>query len=132
MEVSHAIKVTREDIGSLFFDVFTSIQRGVIGYMIAIKKLRDKLLFESKIVDKEHKRDITDKDSYIGIKEVMVVAIFGTSFGVISRTSFGAIFCTEFGAISEITSTTISRVVVEIKLRKVEEGDQQFENECTK
>ena len=28
------------------------------------------------------------------------------------------------------TSTTISRVVAEIKSRKVEEGNQQFENEC--
>ena len=61
MEVSHAIKVTREDIGSLFYDVFTSIQRGVIEYMTAIRKLRDKLCFESKIADKEHKRDITDE-----------------------------------------------------------------------
>ena len=94
MEVSHDIKVTREDIGSLFYDVFTSIQRGVIEYMTAIRKLRDKLLFESKIADKEHKRDITDEDAYKGIKEVRVAAISGTSFGVISGTSFGAIYGT--------------------------------------
>ena len=70
--------------------MFTSIQRGVIEYMTAIRKLRDKLLFESKIADKEHKRDITDIDAYKGIKEVRVAAISGTSFGVISGTSFGA------------------------------------------
>ena len=33
---------------------------------------------------------------------------------------------------SEITSTTISRVVAEIKLRKVEEGNQQLKDEGTK
>ena len=47
------IKETREDTGSQFYDVFTSIQRGVIEYMTAIRKLRDKLIFESKIADKE-------------------------------------------------------------------------------
>ena len=64
------------------------------GYVVPIRKLKDKLLFESKIADKEHKRDITDGDSYKGIKEVRVAAISGTSFGVISGTSFGAIFGT--------------------------------------
>ena len=54
------IKETREDTGSQFYDVFTSIQRGVIEYMTAIRKLRDKLLFEREFVGREHKKDITE------------------------------------------------------------------------
>ena len=42
-----------------------------------------------------------------------------------------AIFGTSFGAISGIRSTTISRVVAEIKPRKAEEGNQQLEDEST-
>ena len=41
-----------------------------------------------------------------------------------------AISRTTFGAMPGTTSTTISRVVAEIKSRKVEEANHQFENEC--
>ena len=53
--------------------------------MTAIRKLRDKLLFESKFADIEHKRDIEEGDASKRIKEVRVEEIFGTSFGAISR-----------------------------------------------
>ena len=92
------IKETREDIGSQFYDVFTSIQRGVIEYITEIKKLRDQLIFEREIVGREHEKDIAEWDIFKGIQEVWVEAM--------SRT----------------TSTTISRVVAEIKSSKVEEG----------
>ena len=93
------IKETREDIGSQFYDVFTRIQRGVIEYMIAIRKLRDKLLFEREFAGREHEKDIAEGDIFKGIQEVWVATMFGT------------------------TSTAISRVVAEIKSRKVEEGN---------
>ena len=43
--------------------------------MTAIKKLRDKLLFESKTAGKEQKRDIAEGDAYQSIQEVRVEAI---------------------------------------------------------
>ena len=102
------IKGTREDIGSEMYDVFTSIQRGVIEYITEIRKLRDQLIFEREIVGREHEKDIAEWDIFKGIQEVWVEAM--------SRT----------------TSTAISRVVAEIKLRKVEEGNQQLKYEGTK
>ena len=76
--------------------------------------MRDKLLFESKFADNEKELDIAEGDAYKSIKEAWVAAIYGTTFGAMFRT----------------TSTAISRVVVETKSRKDEEGNQQFENEC--
>ena len=93
------IKETREDTGSQFYDVFTSIQRGVIEYMIAIRKMRNKLLFEREFAGREHEKDIAEGDIFKGIQEFWVAAMSGT------------------------TSTAISRVVAEIKSRKVEEGN---------
>ena len=84
--------------------MFTSIQRGVIEYMTTIRKMRDKLLFEREPARSKQKRDIAEGDAYKIIKEAWVAAISGTSFG----------------AMPETTSTTISRVVAEIKSRKVE------------
>ena len=49
---------------------------------------------------------------------------------VVSREIPIAIFGTTLGGMSRTTSTIISRVVAEIKSMKVEEGNQQFENEC--
>ena len=79
------IKEIGEDTGSQFCDVFIGIQRGVIDYMTAIRKLRDTLLFEIKFADRDHELDIVEGDAYKSIKEVRVEAIFGTSFGAISR-----------------------------------------------
>ena len=101
------IKETREDTGSQFYDVFTSIQRGVIEYMTAIIKLRDKLLFEREFAGRECEKDIAQGDIFKGIQEFWVAAMSGT------------------------TSTKISRVVAKIKSMKVEEANQQFENGCT-
>ena len=76
--------------------------------MTAIWKLRDKLLFESKFVDREHERDIVEGDAYKSIKEVRVDAI--------SREVFESIL----------------KVKIEIGLIKVEENVQQFRDEGEK
>jgi len=60
MEVSHVIKETREDIGLQFYDVFTSIQRGLIDYVVAIKKWENKLLFEGEFAGIKHEEDIAE------------------------------------------------------------------------
>ena len=76
--------------------------------MTAIIKLRDKLIFEREFAGREHEKDIhAEGDIFKGIQEVWVAAM------------------------SRETSTTISRVVAEIKSRKVEEGNQQLEDEST-
>ena len=100
------INETREDTSSQFYDGFTSIQRGVIEYMTAIREMRDKLPFEREFAGKEHEKDIAEGYIFKGIQEVWVAAM------------------------SETTSTAILRVVAEIKSRKVEEGNQYFENKC--
>ena len=43
--------------------------------VVPIRKLRDKLIFESKFADKEHERDIAEGHAYKSIKEVRVDAI---------------------------------------------------------
>ena len=87
--------------------MLTNMQSSVSGYVVPIRKLKDKLLFESKIAEKEQKRDIAEGDAYKSIKEAWVAAISGTSFGEISR---------EFPrAMSKKTYTTISRAVEKVK-----------------
>ena len=78
------IKDTGEDIGSQFCDVFTSIQRGVIEYMTAIRKLRDKLIFEIEFAGKEHEKDIAEGDIFKGIQEFWVAAMSRTTSTTIS------------------------------------------------
>ena len=79
----------------------------MIDYVAEIRKLENNLLFESKFAGREHEKDIAEGNIFKGIQEVWVAAM------------------------SRETSTTISRVVAEIKSRKVEEGNQQLEDEST-
>ena len=79
--------------------------------------MRDKLLFESKIADKEQKKDIPEGDAYQSIQEVRVEAISRA----VSREIPRAISIAIFTAVSR----EISRVIAEEKARKVEEGNQQ-------
>ena len=67
--------------------------------------------FESKFEGKEQQLDITEGDIFMDIQEVWVETISIE--------------------ISTAVSREISRVIAEEKERNVEEGNQQFENECT-
>jgi hypothetical protein len=117
--MSHVIKETREDIGLQFYDVFTSIQRGLIDYVAAIKKWENKLLFEGEFAGIKHEEDIAEGDAYKSIKEVRVAAISRAMSREISREISGAVFEANL------------KVKIEFESREAEEDEQQTELEKT-
>ena len=72
--------------------MFTSIQRRVNGYIIAIRKLRYKLLFESEFVGRKHEKDIAEGDAYQSIHEVRVEAVSRAVSREISIAMSGVVF----------------------------------------
>jgi hypothetical protein len=105
-EMSHVVRETRTYIGSQFYDVLTSMQEGLIDYVAANRKLKDKLLFESKFAGRENEKDIAEGDDYQSIQEVRVEAV--------SR---------------EISTTLFA---AEVEARKAGKGNQQFSDERIK
>ena len=88
------------------------MQEGLIDYVTAIKKLENKLLFESKFAGRYHEKDIAEGDAYQSIQEVMVEAVSGVVSREIPKAISGAVF------------EAILKVKTEIGLRKVEENVQ--------
>ena len=81
----------------------------MIDYFVANRKLKDKLLFESKFAGRENEKDIVEGDAYQSIQEVRVEAV----------------------------SREISTIVfaVKVEARKDGKGNQQFSDErinCSK
>jgi len=104
--MSHVVRETRTDNGSQFYDVLTSMQERLIDYVATNRKLKDKLLFESKFAGKENEKDIAEGDDYQSMQEVRVEAL----------------------------SRAISIVVfaAEVEARKAGKGNQQFSDERIK
>ena len=116
-EISHVVKETRVDTSLLILIKFTSIQRRMNDYITVIRKLRYKLLFESKFAGIKHEKDIAERDAYKSIKEVRVDAISREVSRAVLREIPRAIYGTTFEAIRQVKKA-------EIELRKVEENVQ--------
>ena len=101
-EVSHVVRETREDTGSQFYNVFTSILKSGSDSITVAKRLEDHLLSESEFADSKQRLDIAEGGAYQSIKEAWVTAI--------SRAVF----------------ETILKVKTGIGLSRVEENVQQF------
>jgi hypothetical protein len=82
------------------------MQERLIDYVAANRKLKDKLLFESKFVGRENEKDIAEGDDYQSMQEVRVEAV--------SR---------------EISTTVFA---AEVEARKDGKGNQQFSDERIK
>ena len=96
--------------------------------MTVIRKLRDKLLFESKFADGEHERDIAEGDAYKIIKEARVDAISSAISMEVSREVPREIPIAIYGT----TFEAILQVKIEFELTKVEGNVQRFRDEWEK
>ena len=103
---------TKADISWLKYVMLTNMQSNVRDCVVQIRKLRDKILFESKFADKEHEKDIEEGDGYKSIKEVTVDAISMAVSREVPREIPREISRTTFEAILQVKT--------EIELRKVE------------
>ena len=101
---------TKANIHLLNYVMLTNMQSSVSDYVVPIRKLRDKLLFESKITNKDQKKEIAQGYAYQSIQEVRVEAVSRALSSEIPRAIFGAVF------------EAILKVKIEIGLRKVEEN----------
>ena len=84
--MSQTVVEVEEDDNIHINDKTAGIQRTVSKYVPTVRDLEDNLLFESKIADKEKKRDIAEGDIFKDIQKVWVAAISTE----ISRTTFEA------------------------------------------
>ena len=100
MEMSQVLAETKAYISLLNYVMLTSMQRSVSDYVVPVKELKDKLLFESKFAGSEQQLDVVEGDIFKYIHEIWVVAMSKTIF------------------------TAISRVKAKIESRKVEEDNQ--------
>ena len=107
-EVSHVVRETREDTGSQFCNVFTSILKSGSDFVTVAKRLEYNLLSESEFADNKQRLDNAEGDAYQSIKEAWVTTISGTMLEAISRAIFEAIL----------------KVKIGIGLRRVEENVQ--------
>ena len=111
--MSHFVREAREDTGSQFCNVFTSILKSGCDFVTVAKRLEDNLLSESEFVDSTQELDIAEGDAYKSIKEVRVVAISGTSFDAVSREEPREIPIAMFG----IAFEAVPQLKAEIELR---------------
>ena len=130
--MSHVVRETREDTGSQFCNVFTSILKSGSDSVTIAKVLEDNLLSESEFADSKQELDIAEGDAYKSIKEVRVATISGTSFDAISRAVSRSMSRGIPRAIFGVVFEAILKVKTKVKSREIEEGNQQFRAEWEK
>ena len=59
---------TKENISWINYVMLTNMQSSVRDYVVPVRKMRDKLLLESKFVDREHENGIAEGYAYKRIK----------------------------------------------------------------
>ena len=111
--MSHVIEDMGADTSLLTLIKFTSIQRGLIDYIIAIRKWEKNLLFGGEFAGRKHEKDIVEGDAYQRIYEVGVEAISREVSREISRAMYGIVF------------EAILKVKTEFESREDEDNKQQ-------
>ena len=122
MEMSQVFSETLAGINFLNYVMLTNMHRSVSDYVVAVRELKDKLIFEGKFAGNEQQLDISEGDAYKSIKEVRVATISRMSFSTISRELSRGIP----RAISRVLFEAILKVKTEVKSREIEGNVQQF------